>query len=224
MELKLGTNKVVELTPWKSKTKKDFIKVFRESTKDEIKEREIINILVMPYIDKPDVYYSAAEIQYILINLRKISITEDIKFSMDCFDTEKCGKDFDVVTDLDKLTNYKESNFPLELNKISWRDLTKKDALRNLIKKYSSEPPKELELLIHIESYDGTTISSIPQITEIIDDLTLTESAQLEEDFNTVTSALKIEQELTCPHCNLTKNYNFDIIPTFFDPLLPKDM
>jgi len=222
MEIRLGENKVVNITPWKSKTKKEFIKVFKLK-EDKVNEDDILEILVYPYIEEKTSYYSSDEIQYILINLRKISIDKKIEFGMECTN-EECKKDFDIFTDLDSMTNFRPGSFPQTIDDITWRDLNNKDALKKVIAKYPEEPPRELDLLMHIENYKGTAVSSIPQIMEIIDELSLQESTKLNEDYDNIKAELKIELKCTCSHCDLTKLYSFDIIPTFFDPLLPKDL
>jgi len=222
MELKLGENKTVTITPWKSKTKKEFIKLFKKK-EDKVNEQDIIDVLILPYIDKKEVYYSPDEIQFILITLREISITDEIKFSMDC-DNEECGKNFNIETNLGKISTYQESSYPVELNNVSWRDLPAKDSLTKMIAKYPDEPPRSISLLLHIESINGELISSFQQLINIVDDLSMKEGDKLEADYEKVSSRLDIKQNLTCTHCGFEKEYLFDIIPTFFDPLLPKDM
>jgi len=222
MELKLGINKTVKLIPWKSKTKKDFIKVFKKKG-EKATEEDMISVLMTPYIEPNDVFYSSDEIQYILGTLRQISIEDVIKFSIDC-DNKECGEEFPVETTVEDLMYYKESEYPKTLDNIIWRDLPKSNSLSNLIKKYPEEPPKDLEVLIHIEAINDEVITSFDHLLKLTEELTLSEGAKIDEDFKKVKSSLEIKTKTICPHCNLEKEYIFDIIPTYFDPLLPKDM
>jgi len=222
MELKLGENKTVTITPWKSKTKKEFIKLFKRK-EDKVNEQDIIDVLVIPYIQEKETYYSPDEIQYILIKLREISITDEINFSMDC-DNKECGKNFDIETNLGNISSYQPNKYPTELNNVTWRDLPAKDSLTKMIKKYPDEPPRSISMILHIETINGELISSFQQLINIVDDLSMRDADDLERDYNLVSSKLDIKQNIKCTHCGFEKEYLFDIIPTFFDPLLPKDM
>ncbi len=64
IELKLGPNKIIHILPWKAKAKKEFVKIFKEK-KDKTSEKDILNILVYPYLEEKDLFYSSAEIQYV---------------------------------------------------------------------------------------------------------------------------------------------------------------
>jgi len=222
MELKLGTNKVITLTPWKSKTKKDFIKLFKEK-EDKVSEEDIINVLVMPYISDTKAYYSPDEIQYILVELRKLSIDEEIAFSLDC---DKCGEVIDIDTTLTEITDYTPNKFPIETGNVQWRDLPNKDSLKKVIKKYPAEPPRNLQTLLHMSHFQGQPVTSIDEIMEKVDNLSLKEDNELLENFESVQSIIKISKIIKCNNkdCKFEKDYIFDVIPTFYDPLLPKDM
>ena len=221
MTIKLGENKEVELTPWKAKTKKDFIKVFRDKG-NNVAEGDIINTLVKPYISDPKRYYSSDEIQYMLVELRRISTDENIEFTMDC-DNPDCGKPINVKTTLTDITNYKPSLYPTE-NEIQWRDIDTPKVIDELTKKYPEEPPREIAMLLHIENYKGTPVTQYNDILNIVDNMSLKDKNDLDELYEKVKATIDIKEDIKCPNCGVTTTYNFDIIPTFFDPLLPKEL
>ena len=220
MTIKLGEHKEIEITPWKAKTKKDFIRLFKEK-EGEVSENEVMGVLISPYIDKPDTYYSPDEIQYILIELRKISISGDIEFKMDC-DNEACKKEFTFTTTLDDLSTYTPSKYPIVQDGISWVDIANLKSVDTIEKKYPHEPPREISMLLHIQKYKDTVITKFEDILAIVDDLSLKEGEEIINNYDSVRSDIDISASIKCPHCNVSSKYQFDIIPTFYDPLLPK--
>jgi len=217
--LQLGPRKSVTIHPWKAKAKKDFIKVFKKKGKN-VSERDVLDVLVYPYIEEK-IFLNSAEVQYILTELRKISIKDqNIEFILTC---DKCTKEFDVETNIDNLVHYKETLIPIKDDNIEWKEVSSLKELENNLKKFSEEPPSIINMAMNIKNYNGNEIDSIEKFIEIYDDMSMGEVDIIETRWKEVSSNFEIYQELECPHCKYKTAYLFDIIPSFFDPLLPKE-
>lgn len=216
----LGSNKIIKIIPWKGKTKKDFVKIFKEK-QEKVSEVDIINTLILPYINKPELYYSAQEIQYILTQIREISISDKIDFSIVC---DGCSKNIDISTTLDDMYTYTPHKFNEIIDDIKWRDLRSSNSFISLCSQYPEEIQTDVYLMSHIEKYHDIIITNFDDIIEICDNLSIDEINKLSSDFSKIDSKFEMKNNIKCQHCNLEKKYNFDIIPSFFDPLLPKNI
>jgi len=218
MIIDLGSKKV-EITQWKAKTKKNFLNAIKNKGENFTND-DIMDVLLYPYITPNDIFLNDDEIQYLLVQIRKISINEDISFITEC---KKCNKDIKITCDVSDIINFKKNQFPIDKNNIKWKDLKYKNSLKNIFDKYD-DFPKILEILAHIEKINNKTITSFEEILEIYEDMDLTESENLEKTFNEIDTVFNIKKSLKCPHCNTLDEYYFEEIPGFFDPILPREI
>jgi DNA-directed RNA polymerase subunit M/transcription elongation factor TFIIS len=218
LEVKLGKNKIVEVKPWKTKTKKDFLKIVKAKQLD-IVEEDLVNSLVLPYVTPNDIYFSSDEIQYLLVILREISINENIITELIC---KKCNESFDVSKNVKDFCKYQTSQYPVTIGKYTWRDIKSSNSVQNISKKHPDELQNDIEMLLHIEAIDGKMVESFEEILDYFENLELDESKTIYEDYDKVKSKLSLEFDETCPKCGDRNTYYFETIPNFFDPLLPK--
>lgn len=219
-KLALGPRKFVGIKPWKAKAKKDFVKIFKAKG-DKTSEKDILDVLVFPYIDNKDIFYSSAELQYMLVKIRELSIKDDsLDFIVEC---NSCKHDIEVQTVIDDLIDYKETLMPTEKNNIFWQDPSSIAYAGEKLLEFSKEPPSIVMMGMNIKSYRGQEVHNIPEFIEIYDNLDMDEAQQLEDDWNEIISKFELSKSITCNNCNKTIKYVFDVIPGFFDPLLPKE-
>jgi len=217
IELKLSAEKTVSISPWMGKTKKDFVKIFRKKG-ENITEDDILDTLVIPYINNNEQYYSPDEIKYILFNLRIMSTGDDVEFTINC---NNCDKEIIINTTLDKTFTYRPASFPFEANGIKWREINK-GSIESISAKYPDELAKDIELMLHVEEYAGVKIKNFEQILNISDNLSIKDSNELAQTFIDNESRVTIGSKVLCPSCNVESDYIFDKIPSFFEPLLPR--
>ena len=218
IEVKLGPRKSVFITPWKAKAKKEFIKIFKKNG-DKTTEEDILNILLYPYL-KDNIYLSSAELQYVLFKLREISIrNKEVEFVIDC---NSCGEEIEIKTDISDLVHYKETLIPIEKNGNIWRDPESNEIVKQILFQYKDEPPTVLMIGLHLKKYRNRNIESLEEFLEIYDDLDMVEVENLEDEWYEVSSNFEIYKKIKCDKCDYETTYSFDIIPGFFDPLLPK--
>jgi hypothetical protein len=208
------------LSPWKTKTKKDFLNIIKNKEKN-LSEVDILNTLVYPYIEPNNIFMNDAELQWVLINLRNISIDNNMKFLIEC---SNCNDDIVIECKLLDLCKYKENEYPTIKNNREWKDIDSLDALKNAIKNNKSEFPKNIEMLLHLDSANGEKFKNIEEKINYLDNLNLEEGNILSNEFKDIDSEIKLEYKTKCPHCEYKTNYIFEEIPDFFDPLLPKEL
>jgi hypothetical protein len=178
MEIKLGKNKKVQIKAWKTKTKKEFLNIIKNK-KDKLTEEDILNTLILPYIEPNNIYFSEEELQYLLINIRNISVSENIKFITKC---NNCNKDIEIDTNILNLCEYKENQYPIIKDDISWKDIENERILKTNITKYKDELPGNIEMFMHIDGIENKKFKNLDEIIEFFEDLTLEESNKISKD------------------------------------------
>lgn len=218
MVINLGTNKEVTITPWKAKHKKQFIKLI-ESKGDNITGEELANVLVRQNIDKPDIFLSPDEAQYLLIKIKEISISENVDFNMEC-DNPECNESFDVHLTLDKITHYTPSTYS-KSELVNWRDIPSQTVFAKVCADNPDENVTDVEMLLHIDAINGEPTIDFKTTLDIMDELDLKYASEIERNFMSVMPFLEMGTSIKCPHCSYEDEYQFDIIPNFFEELLP---
>jgi len=216
MQVTLGKNKIIEVQEWKTKTKKDFLNLIKENEGnfDSINEEKILNILLYPYISPNNIYLNAVEKEYLITQIRKISINDNIDFNIKC---SNCNDIINVNCKIDDIIFYKQSEYPMTDNEIVWEE----NSVPTKRKDYLAQT---IEMLNHIKSYKGTNIENIDEMLEIYDNLSLSESEKILESYKKVRNTFEVKTTQKCSNCSQVDTYLLENIPNLFDPLLPKEM
>ena len=222
--VKLGKEKEVEILPWKTKTKKEFLKTVKEFAENgkEMKEDDILRVLLYPYVNTKNIYLSDDEKQYLLVKIRDISLPQDIEYTINC---SNCDGIIDVRCKPLEMVNYQENQYPVIKNDILWEDLQgdTKPLIQSIIRKYGDYLPQTIEMLLHIKKYKDEEITDFEKMIEIYEDLSLMESETIVDTYDEVKSKMLIEKDIKCDLCEFEDTYYFDTIPDLFEPLLPKE-
>ena len=219
--VKLGKEKEIEISPWKTRTKKDFIKAMKDKKSiDGLDEEEILNILLYPYIEPKDIYLNDAEKQYLIVKIRDISMKSEIDFSIKC---SSCGEIIDVSCNILDMVDYSPNKYEILHNDILWTDIENKYELQKNKMKYQDYLPQTIEMLSHIKKYKNKEVT-LEEMVELYEDFDLSESDKIVEDYNKIKSKLELRLEVKCDKCNSKDTYYFETIPKLFDPLLPKEV
>jgi len=220
MTIQLTQEKSVELAPWKARNKKEFIKLFQNGKASDVTEEAVLDVLVYPnLVDAEDIFLSPDEIQYIMIKLKEISIGNEIKFSMTC---DECEEPFDVDLTFDDMVHYREGDWNTEGEIITWRDVPKRSTVKAIQDKFPDEKYSDLEFLLHVAKVNGVQPSSLAELMETYDDFPLKDTLKIADEYNSLKSELELYANTKCPHCSHEQEYSFDVIPGFFDELMPK--
>jgi len=219
MQIDLGS-KFVNIHPWKASTKKELLKTIKIK-QDKFNEKDLLDILFYPYIEEKDKFFSDDEIQYLVLNLRDISITEKITIKETC---KKCGAEIEITGKALDFAEFKKANFNKPTGKYTWRDLKDRNSLERIIKQYPDEFVGTLDMLLHLESVDGQKINSFKETMEFYDNLTISESEELENYYDDVKSKLRIHKTVVCNNCKTENDFEFKKLPGLFDALFPKEL
>jgi len=221
MNLQLTKEKSVELSGWTGSTKKQFINLFKDKG-DNVSEKDVMSILVYPFITPSDVYYSEDEIQYILIHLRDLSLTDEIKVETEC-SNEKCKKDLFQSVNVKELCEYTEGKFPIVDGPITWRELNKRDDVNMTHKQHKEEPYIYVEKYLHIEKYNDEIMTGFQRIMDVLDDIPLKDYNEVSDNYDRNRSKIELGYTFECV-CGTETKIEMDSIPDFFNPLLPKEI
>ena len=222
IDLQINKEITIKLNKWTANTKKDFLEAIKKEKVDEI---NIINTLVLPYIEVPEeVYLNPDELQYILINLRKISYNKAIDFKIRC---SNCREVIECNNDVLDFCSYKMGKFPakfkdFKFNNIKSNFIEVSNIIDNLAK--HGILPNIAEMLLHITEYKNRPINTFEEIYEIYENLDLETINDLENFYNDNKSSLELKLNVNCKSCKKSDTYYFLSIPQFFDILLPKEM
>jgi hypothetical protein len=219
-EIQIRKNRIVNITPWKARTKKDFISLIKNK-KDKMTEEDIVGCLVTPYIEEKDIYLTSYEIQYLLINIRNISIKEDITSTIKCLD---CSESIKINKNVMDFVKYKPADIPCTVNNVTFKEIQNKNTIKDAKIKYPDENETDLEMLFSIEKIKDKIVQSFQDILEYYEDLDLESANNISDSYLESRSNLSIEITETCPKCKKTNTWYFDTMPGFFDALLPKEI
>jgi len=225
LELQINKNTTVKISKWNGKTKKEFLKLLKNNN---LNENTIINTLLLPYIDKRDYYLNPDEIQYILINLRKISYNKPINYNIKCIE---CSEVINLENDVLDFCSYKMGNFPI-IYKDSENEIYFNVIPNNFlevskqIEKLTNYDilPNTIEMLLHISKFNKKEVNTFEEIYEFYENLDIETLNDIEDFYNKNKSSLELKLDVKCPKCNSKHTYYFDSIPKFFDILMPKQI
>jgi succinate dehydrogenase flavin-adding protein (antitoxin of CptAB toxin-antitoxin module) len=218
-EVILGPNKKVTITPWTGKTRKKFRKIFENvQSPEDINFKAVIQILLYDHINE-DVFLNEGEQQLLLSEIKKISLSDTIKDTINCY---VCDIPIEVKEKLDDVVEYKENRLPHQFKDITFRDVSNQkeidDILENMYenKKYDgiSEEP-DIIFASHIEMKD----KDIFDIINYLDDLPLKDLTEIVTNLKEYMPECKIESEVSCT-CGNKDIYPLDITKEIFESLM----
>lgn len=218
MKVTLGKGKEVEITSWKAKHKKQFIKLIEEKGENMTGE-DVAEVLIRQNIDKSQIFLSPDEAQYLLIKIKELSLGGEVDFSMEC-DNEECNKTFEVNLTLDAITHYTPSNYS-EMDTITWRDIPSQAIFQKVCAENPNELDADIELILHIDAINGEQTIDFKTTLDLIDDMDIRDVTEINSQFMSVMAFLEMGSKIKCPHCGYEDDYQFDVIPNFFEELLP---
>ena len=223
MKLKIREDLEIELKNWTGATKQKFIGIFREKGM-KISEKDIYDILILPYIEPNTDFLNSAEYQYILIELKKLNFGDEFSFEMNCGNKD-CDGVFEVDTSLSQITNYEPNafvNIKDNLDFVKLKNIQSQEIYQNAELKLPDENKVFLQMLLSIIEINTKQSESIESVLEDLENLPLTEYNIIEELFIKNSSKIELGLDIECPECSILKTYHFDAIPGFFEDILPK--
>jgi len=203
-EINLG-HKSVFARKWKAKDRKNFKKAIQS---DENLDNAIMKALVMNCLENKNVALTQDEIQYILVTIRKHSISDKVKFEYIC---DECEEKVNLTLNIDDVNSFHYSE---------WKEY-KGIMFGNIPNAKFYNENKELgddinEIAFHTVSINGNQSMTFDEVINYYEEMDIDEFDDIFEAFLNQTFTLLNKKEVECPHCNNKQVFEFDEIPGFF--------
>jgi len=216
-ELQLGS-RVITISPWTGKTKKRFKKEFEFATEmSDVDFTKILDILVYDHF-KEDFLLTDKELQYVLGQLKIISISDEATFEATC---PSCNAANKITTGISENVQFNGDTLPAKHNGFEFLNISK------------TEFDKLATDILESDDYDGlTTIQdlevaakiqfkgSTPKETiNILDELSIKDIKDVMSIFGSHLAVYDLSVDRTCTGCQTEQNFEVEIITGIFETL-----
>ena len=210
-------DRVVTLNPWAGKTKKKFKKEFEfAESMDDVNLQKIIEILVYDQIEE-DYQLTEMELQYLLVELKTMSIGKDIECDSSC---PECGAKNKILTTTD-IGIFVPGNLPAKFKKWNFKNVKRtefikaKNAIMNADDFDGLSTEADIELACKITKEDKTP----KQMIDTIDDTPLKDLTEMMDEYVKNLAAFDLKIEQTCTSCQSEALFGVDVITGIFETL-----
>jgi hypothetical protein len=202
-EIDLGHHSVFA-RKWKAKDRKNFKKAIQVNND---LDKSIIETLVLNCLEDRNVALTYDEIQYILIELRKVSVSDKFTFKYTC---GNCGTNHKLSVKIDDINKplFKEWG---EVGNVVLGEI----ANSKFYNDNKDESDEIKELAFHTKSVNGNNNLTFDEVIAYYDDMEINEFDEIIIAFDDMKFKIGNEKEFKCD-CGNTQIYEFDEIPGFF--------
>ncbi len=201
-EIDLG-HKKVNARKWKAKDRKLFKDAIQ---KEKDIDESLTKYLVMNCLEDNNVDLSDEEIQYIILQIRKHSISDSFKFEWTC----DCGYKNSEIIKIDDIqkTHFKEytSSGCVEFQDVKNAKMYNSDKNRDEIS----------ELAYRTKSINSDMSMSFSEVKDYFEDMDIDELDKILDDLYSMMFTVSSKKKLTCKECSKKQEFEFDEIPSFF--------
>lgn len=217
-EIKFG-KKIVKYRGWKTRDEKAYL-ILTES-KEEIDDKDLFDTLVIPCIENKKMFFSIAEKQKLIIEIRKKSLGESFDIKYIC-KNDACKTVNDVQVNFDEIVEFKDdtvSNIKIDNIEFFFGDIKNPTLLEKMndnktnVEKVFNEMVMRIEKLIIDSTVEDTF--TFEEISNYIDDLDTHIFDKLVEYYTSNLSSIEMKGTLTCHRCGHQNEFIFDEIPNF---------
>lgn len=208
IEIQIGL-KTLKVRKWKAKDRKNFKKLSQKEKdiSDVIKKTLVYSCLENKYIPLTE-----QEIEYLFIQLRKISISDEFDFTYTCDNCEFKNTITLKIDDVSKpvfnsYTPIKSKNYEIVLQDIQNKDFYEKN---------KDEFDDVKEIAFRIYSINGDNTKGFNEIIEIFNEMEINEFDYIYEEFQKMNFNIDNTHAVKCSNCNEYTFFEFDEIQNFF--------
>jgi len=197
-------HRIINIRKWKGKDRKNFKKAIQN---EENTEKAIIDSLVLNCIEGTHAF-SPAEIQYLFVKIREISISDTVNFEYTCKACKKENKEVLKISDIQRM-NFKPWG---EVNGVKFGNIVNS-------KFYNENKDEEDDcktLAFYTESINGEIDKTFDEVVEYFEEMDIDKFDEIYEEFLKESFTLDTELKLICKKCGNEQVYEFDEIPGFF--------
>lgn len=215
----LGKKKKVKFRPWKTKDEKAFL-TFIE-TVDKVTDKDFYEYLIRPCLENPNMFFSSAEVQALLIEIRKVSMGESFDLKFIC-KNDDCKRVNELTVEFIDITNFKEDSVSIFDNnnlKITFGDIKNVDTFHKKIENQNAIEQVFIEMIMRIEKIELNTEMhdsfTYEEVYEFIDNLDVKDFDALLKFYNENRASISLKGEFECMFCKHPNKFLFDEIPNF---------
>ena len=204
-EIDLG-HRFIKARKWKGKERKDF----KKAVLDNDVEKATENILVRRCLENSDEALSSEELKYVLIQLRKHSLSDVFNFKYVC----ECGHENNLKLKLDDVS---------KLEYKPWTEVKVKDNIYQFqnvqnAKFYNKnqDPLDDIkEISFYISSINDNEAMTFDEVQDFLGELDIDEFDEVFTSFDEMRCTINDVLEVKCEKCGIKKKFEFDEIPGF---------
>jgi hypothetical protein len=211
---KIG-KKEIEFTPWTTKTEKEYLSLIEKQ--ESITDKDIFDILIGNNIIDNTIVLSTEEQKLLLIEIRKVSISETFEDTIKC---KSCKHEEKLTIKIDDIVKYKESSWePVQVQNIQFnlgdiRTLKEKNRLKpdNGIVNYIFT-----DFILHVHSIkiDEELHENLKfnEIQEFMDSLPTKIFDVVFDKYREMVDSLILEYKCSCSKCSAENTVEYENIP-----------
>jgi len=214
---KIG-DKEVKFKQWTAKEERTYLQAI-ENEKTEITDKLIFDILIKPCIEDKNLVLSVQEQKLLLIEIRKVSISETFTDEIEC---KSCNNKEIITIKIDDILSYEKSNYKdikvqdmtfhvgeIKTNKAKERLIMDKGIINYIF----------VDFLLHIHSIDinGELNDkfTFKELEKFMDSLPTKIFDEVFEQYQLMIDSLELKYKYKCPECNEEEIIDYTNIPNF---------
>jgi hypothetical protein len=211
-------DKKIKFKQWTAKDERKYLMAM-ENEKTEVTDKLIFELLIKPCVEDKEIVLSVSEQKYLLIEIRKVSISDSFIDSIKC---EECDEVTEVSIKIDDIISYEKAKYEkvkvdtFEFDLGAIRTNKEKDRL-NLDKGIINYVFTDFLLHIHSIDIDGDLNDkfSFKELEKFMDSLPSKVFDEVFEKYQELTDSLELKYEFVCPSCNTKEIKDYTNIPGF---------
>ena len=184
----------------------------------------MVKVLVNENLDKPDIYLSGDEQQYLITKLYKESISEEFSAISNC---PECGEENDFQVSVDEVSHYRPGTYPKHIDYLGGIDFVDIGTVKELEKTIEAvmkdqrydgvSEESDIELALHIRFMSA---KDIIENLEIMDSISIKDLKYVLDTHKEIAPEFKMNVNRVCKHCGKEVNFVIGDIPDVFESLL----
>jgi len=211
---KLG-DRIVTLSPWAGKTKKKFKKEFQYAEDmNDIDLQKIVEILVYDHI-KEDYQLTEYELQYLLSELKEMSIGGDIDCEVSC---KNCNSKNKIKSTIKKAGKFTPDTLPAEYNGWSFTNIKRSEFIKAKYDITSLPTFDDLssDLDIEVACKVSKDNKSAKEMLDLIDETPIKELSEVMDKYVDHLASYTLTEDKVCSGCGMKTSFDLDIITGIF--------
>ena len=205
IEIDLG-HKIVNARKWKAKDRNNFKKLVKN---EQDVEGAIKDALVYACLDK-EYALTEQELQYVFIELRKQSVSDEFEFEYGCSDCEKINKKIIKIDQINKPVWKAFGEVKTENTTVVFQDI------QNVKYYKKNQDDDEInEMAFRVKSINNIETMKFAEIVNFFEEMDIQEFDDIVIEFYEMMFHIDNTIKLTCD-CTNEQEFEFDEIPDFF--------